>query len=93
MIGDGPGGVCPAFLLETQKREESFRTKGFTLVGESIPSAEVAARLHPSLACRPLTIAMLMATRRAAKLVGAISPGTFPRLIPRRAHFLQTEMC
>src|SRR5437667_3384931 len=53
------------------KREESFRTKGFTLVGDVHPEvAEVAGAITPVPGgVGPLTIAMLMAnTVRAAKL-------------------------
>ena len=54
------------------KREESFRTKGFTLVGDVHPEvAEVAGAITPVPGgVGPLTIAMLMAnTVRAAKLL------------------------
>src|SRR2546423_1847351 len=53
------------------KREESFRSKGFTLVGDVHPEvAEVAGAITPVPGgVGPLTIAMLMAnTVRAAKL-------------------------
>jgi methylenetetrahydrofolate dehydrogenase (NADP+)/methenyltetrahydrofolate cyclohydrolase len=53
------------------KREESFRTRGFTLVGDVHPHvAEVAGAITPVPGgVGPLTIAMLMAnTARAAKL-------------------------
>jgi methylenetetrahydrofolate dehydrogenase (NADP+)/methenyltetrahydrofolate cyclohydrolase len=53
------------------KREEAFRTKGFTLVGDVHPEvAEVAGAITPVPGgVGPLTIAMLMAnTVRAAKL-------------------------
>ena len=53
------------------KREETFRTKGSTLVGDVHPHvAEVAGALTPVPGgVGPLTIAMLMAnTVRAAKL-------------------------
>jgi methylenetetrahydrofolate dehydrogenase (NADP+) / methenyltetrahydrofolate cyclohydrolase len=53
------------------KREETFRTKGSTLVGDVHPNvAEVAGALTPVPGgVGPLTIAMLMSnTVRAAKL-------------------------
>jgi len=53
------------------KREESFRTKGLTLVGDAHPdAAEVAGAITPVPGgVGPLTIAMLMAnTVKAAKM-------------------------
>jgi methylenetetrahydrofolate dehydrogenase (NADP+)/methenyltetrahydrofolate cyclohydrolase len=53
------------------KREETFRAKGFTLVGDVHPSvAEVAGAITPVPGgVGPLTIAMLMAnTVRAARI-------------------------
>jgi methylenetetrahydrofolate dehydrogenase (NADP+)/methenyltetrahydrofolate cyclohydrolase len=53
------------------KREENFKTKGFTLVGDVHPEvAEVAGAITPVPGgVGPLTIAMLMAnTVHAAKL-------------------------
>ena len=53
------------------KREETFRTKGWTLVGDVHPEvAEIAGAITPVPGgVGPLTIAMLMAnTVRAAKL-------------------------
>src|SRR5438552_11344086 len=58
-------------FARNSKREESFRTKGFTLVGDVHPEvAEVAGAITPVPGgVGPLTIAMLMSnTVRAAKL-------------------------
>jgi len=54
-----------------EKREESFRTKGSTLVGDAHPNAaEVAGAITPVPGgVGPLTIAMLMAnTVKAARM-------------------------
>jgi methylenetetrahydrofolate dehydrogenase (NADP+)/methenyltetrahydrofolate cyclohydrolase len=59
------------FFAGNSKREETFRTKGSTLIGDVHPQvAEVAGALTPVPGgVGPLTIAMLMAnTVRAAKL-------------------------
>jgi len=65
-----PAEFARLFVGNT-KREESFRTKGATLVGDVHPEvAEVAGALTPVPGgVGPLTIAMLMAnTEKAAKL-------------------------
>jgi len=68
------------------KREESFRSKGFTLVGDVHPEvAEVAGAITPVPGgVGPLTIAMLMSnTVRAAKLRrGAAVPELNGQLAP-----------
>jgi methylenetetrahydrofolate dehydrogenase (NADP+) / methenyltetrahydrofolate cyclohydrolase len=59
------------FFAGNPKREENFKTKGFTLVGDVHPEvAEIAGAITPVPGgVGPLTIAMLMAnTVRAAKL-------------------------
>jgi methylenetetrahydrofolate dehydrogenase (NADP+) / methenyltetrahydrofolate cyclohydrolase len=59
------------FFAGNQKREETFRSSGFTLVGDVHPEvAEIAGAITPVPGgVGPLTIAMLMAnTVKAARM-------------------------